>query len=68
MICAVCLLVVVFRKGAYTVIVNEVVICIKRPVIMNGIGDLITRQDLSDRGIIIELPAINHKKENLIHY
>ena len=35
-----------------------------RPVIINGIGDIITRNDLADRAIIITLPPI--KKENRI--
>jgi hypothetical protein len=33
-----------------------------RPVILNGIGGLIHRQDLADRTIIIELPAIPESK------
>lgn len=35
---------------------------IKRPVILNGITDLITQQDLIDRCIVIELPAISNKQ------
>lgn len=38
---------------------EEVVFDIKRPIIMNGIGDLINRQDLLDRTITIALPIIN---------
>jgi hypothetical protein len=46
------------RRRLYTTD-EESVIDIKRPVIMNGIGDLITRQDLIDRCVIIDLPSIN---------
>jgi putative DNA primase/helicase len=35
-----------------------------RPVIINGIGDIVTRNDLADRALIITLPTI--KKENRI--
>jgi hypothetical protein len=35
-----------------------------RPVIINGIGDIITRNDLADRALIITLPTI--KKEDRI--
>src|SRR3990167_987701 len=40
---------------------EESVVDIKRPTVINGIGDLVTRQDLIDRSIIIELPIINEK-------
>jgi len=33
-----------------------------RPIIMNGIADIVTRHDLADRSIIINLPAISQKK------
>lgn len=38
---------------------KEAVIEIKRPVIMNGISDLVTAQDLIDRCVILELPIID---------
>jgi len=37
---------------------DETVIDIKRPVVMNGIDNFVTAQDLIDRCIIIELPII----------
>ncbi|RDI37196.1 hypothetical protein [Aquicella lusitana] len=40
---------------------DEVVVSIKRPVILNGIDDLVTRQDLLDRSVIISLPEIDPK-------
>lgn len=40
---------------------DEVVVSIKRPVILNGIEDLVTRQDLLDRSVIISLPEIDPK-------
>jgi len=33
-----------------------------RPIIMNGIADIVTRHDLADRSIFINLPAISEKK------
>jgi hypothetical protein len=41
---------------------NETIIRACRPMIMNGIEDFITRQDLLDRSIVLALPAI--PKEN----
>lgn len=41
---------------------EEAIVDIKRPVILNGINDLVTAQDLIDRCIIIELPAISAKE------
>ena len=41
---------------------NEVVFDYKRPVILNGIEEVVTRLDLLDRGIVLYLPAI--PKEN----
>jgi phage/plasmid primase-like uncharacterized protein len=38
---------------------EEAIVDIKRPVILNGINDLVTAQDLIDRCIIVELPAIS---------
>jgi hypothetical protein len=38
---------------------DEIVLSIKRPVILNGIGDLISRQDLLDRAVIVELPVVD---------
>jgi len=40
---------------------QEASVNIKRPVIINGIGDLVTAQDLIDRCIILELPEIKPK-------
>ena len=37
---------------------QEVVVNIKRPVIMNGIGSLVTAQDLLERSLYFELPII----------
>lgn len=42
---------------------NEMLFNSIRPVIMNGITDFVTRQDLADRAIIINLPQIpKHKR------
>ena len=38
---------------------NEVIINIQRPVMMNGIGTLVTAQDLLERSIYLRLPIIN---------
>jgi hypothetical protein len=38
---------------------DEVIFEAKRPVILNGIDDFATRQDLIDRSIVITLPAIH---------
>lgn len=45
-------------RRLYTTI-EEAVNNIKRPVIMNGISDIVTAQDLIDRTIILELPQIS---------
>jgi phage/plasmid primase-like uncharacterized protein len=48
---------------------QETSVNIKRPVMINGIGDLITAQDLIDRCIVVELPEIepeNRKTEQEI--
>lgn len=37
---------------------DEVLINVQRPVLLNGIEELVTRGDLADRSIVIELPAI----------
>ncbi len=37
---------------------QEVVINIQRPIMFNGIGGLVTRQDLIDRAIYLDLPRI----------
>jgi hypothetical protein len=34
----------------------------KRPVILNGIGDIVTRPDLLDRCIVLQLPVISEDK------
>lgn len=36
----------------------EVTLLVQRPVMLNGIDDLATRQDLIDRAIVLDLPAI----------
>ena len=41
---------------------DEFVIDVKRPVIINGIGDLITRPDLLDRAIVVKVPSIPEDK------
>ncbi|MEE9452077.1 MAG: hypothetical protein V3V61_04885 [Gammaproteobacteria bacterium] len=41
---------------------EEMVIEIKRPVILNGIGNLVTAQDLIDRCIVLELPPITDQQ------
>lgn len=41
---------------------EEEVTDIKRPVIINGIGDLVTRQDLMERCIIVNLPNIDQSE------
>jgi hypothetical protein len=44
---------------------EEVILDFKRPVILNGIDDIATRQDLADRSIIITLPSIQEKDRKL---
>lgn len=39
---------------------GEVVVNVQRPVMINGIGTLITQQDLLERCIYLKLPIINH--------
>jgi len=41
---------------------DETVIDIKRPVIMNGVDNFVTAQDLIDRCIIVELPSITDNR------
>lgn len=47
--------------GSRTLYTNEdeTVLSVKRPVLLNGIGDLARRSDLIDRSISIELPTIS---------
>jgi len=40
---------------------QEQTVDIKRPVILNGINEIVTAQDLIDRSIIIELPSISEE-------
>lgn len=54
---------VIATGGGYTKRANytdgdEAVINVQRPVAINGIGDIIARQDLMDRSIIIKTPFI----------
>ncbi len=51
-----------FAKRRLYTVGEEYVIDIKRPIIMNGISDIITRQDLLDRAICIALPVIEPTK------
>lgn len=41
---------------------EEALVEIKRPVILNGISDLVTQQDLMDRCIVVELMPISAKE------
>ena len=45
------------KRELYTDI-DEVLIDVRRPVILNGIDDLTTRDDLRDRSIVLTLPPI----------
>ncbi len=49
-----------FSKRALYTDSDETIIHAQCPVIMNGISDFITKQDLIDRSIILELPIIPH--------
>jgi hypothetical protein len=42
---------------------DETIIDAKRPIIINGIPNVITAQDLTDRAICLELPRISYKEE-----
>lgn len=42
---------------------EEVLFAEKRPVILNGIGDIVRRSDLLDRTIIITLPPIHKRRD-----
>lgn len=50
---------------------RETVVDVKRPVVINGISDLVTAQDLIDRCISLELPEISPQnrtsEEELLH-
>src|SRR5262249_54107928 len=41
---------------------EEVIIDVQRPTILNGIEDIVTRADLLDRTLILELPTIDEKR------
>mgnify|MGYP000512325793 CR=1 FL=1 len=41
---------------------EEVTLEVKRPIILNGIGEIIHRPDLASRTLIVELPVINEKQ------
>jgi hypothetical protein len=45
--------------------VDQVLFEAQRPCILNGIGDVITRPDLLDRALIVNLPAIPKDKRRL---
>ncbi len=45
---------------------DEVVIQVKRPVILNGISAAITAQDLIDRTLSIETPVIRDRRESTV--
>jgi hypothetical protein len=47
-----------FTKKANYTDGDEHVINVQRPIVINGIGDVITRQDLMDRAIVIGTPTI----------
>lgn len=49
------------RKANYTD-QEESVINVQRPILLNGIGDVIARQDLMDRSIVIGTPYIPEEK------
>jgi hypothetical protein len=41
---------------------NETIIDVQRPIILNGIGELATRGDLLDRSIVVTLPTLTADK------
>ncbi len=47
------------RKRKLYYDVDEVMISFKRPVMLNGIGDIVSRQDLIDRSIFLHLKPID---------
>ena len=46
---------------------DEVLFTAARPVILNGIEDVITRPDLADRAILLTLPPINERQRRPEH-
>lgn len=41
---------------------GETLLVAKRPILLNGIGDFVTRQDLVDRSLLVTLPTIDEDK------
>jgi Domain of unknown function (DUF3854) len=41
---------------------NEIIINVQRPIVLNGIAELATRGDLLDRSIVISLPTMDAEK------
>jgi hypothetical protein len=41
---------------------DEITLEVKRPIILNGIGEIIHRPDLASRTLIVELPVISEKQ------
>jgi len=50
-----------FSKRTLYTDYEETLICFKRPVVLNGISGCVTRQDLLDRTISIEIPRIESR-------
>jgi hypothetical protein len=40
---------------------EEFLVRVSRPIILNGIGGIVTRPDLMDRSIVVDLPTINEE-------
>ena len=44
---------------------DEVLFASTRPIVLNGIEDIVTRPDLADRAIVLTLPAIPESERKL---